>query len=150
MSFPVACANPRCGIHFALGVLRCPRCQTVSPQYAKKLQEDAVPRITVANGPTNPDAKPGEVGYIPPPQETPASPAGDVAAAPEDPAVPAAATGAGPQAATPPPDGPAPDYDALTVAQLREAAKERRLPVGGTKAELVERLTAATEPAARE
>jgi hypothetical protein len=36
------------------------------------------------------------------------------------------------------------------VAQLREAAKERGLPVGGTKAELVERLTAAAESVARE
>lgn len=100
-----------------------------------------MPRITVAGGPSNADARPGEVGYIGPQDVTQE----DVAAhAPEAPAVPAAAGDAGPLEGDAS-SGPAPDYATLTVPQLREAAKERALPTGGTKPELVERLTAATQ-----
>jgi hypothetical protein len=164
MGFPVAC--PKCGVRFALGLLKCPRCQTVSPQYAKPLKEDAVPRITVAAGPTNAGALPGEVGYVPPggPQapgvalvaehgpELTDLPSGghvepvaaheDVAApAPEAPAVSAVTEGAEPDDGARV-EGSAPDYNAMTVAQLRDEAKAKELPVGGSKAELVARLTA--------
>ena len=33
-----------------------------------------------------------------------------------------------------------PDYDAMTVAQLKEALKEKNLPVSGKKADLISRL----------
>jgi hypothetical protein len=94
-----------------------------------------MPRITVAGGPTNAAARPGEVGYIGPD----AAATEDAAApAPEAPAVPAAAQGTGP--GTSPTPGPVPDYASMTLTQLREQAKERGLTVGGSKADLTARL----------
>lgn len=146
MGFPVVCANRDCGIRFASGLLRCPRCRDLSPQYAKPLEEEAVPRITVAAGPTNAAALPGEVGYIPP--EDPAAPEDPATPAFEAPSLPAATDDAGPLDASPahaPAPSPASDYAGLTVPQLRAAAKERELPTGGTKTDLIERLTAAAQ-----
>jgi len=37
-------------------------------------------------------------------------------------------------------------FDALTVAELKEALRERGLPVSGRKADLIERLTSADSP----
>lgn len=113
-----------------------------------------MPRITVADGPSNAGALPGEVGYIEPDAEGLlgagyGGPVGglpfaadDVAAsALEAPAVSVATQGAGPDD-IPPTDGPPPDYASMTVLQLRDAARVARLPVGGSKAQLVERLEA--------
>jgi hypothetical protein len=57
---------PKCTTRFAVGLLRCPQCQTTAPQFADRMKEDTMPRITVAGGPSNPDAQPGEPGYIAP------------------------------------------------------------------------------------
>lgn len=112
---PVVCT--RCQTRFALGLLQCPRCKQVSPQYAANVkEEEQVPRITVAGGPSNADAVPGEVGYAgPEPVELPDD--GPVAAAPAD-------TG----------------WQSMTLAQLREAAKARGLSGSGAKADVVARL----------
>lgn len=100
-----------------------------------------MPTITVTGGPSNAGARPGEVGYIgleaehgPELTELPpgrfVEPAGAPAAADED-------SGS---ADLPPSAGPASDHASMTVAQLREAAKTRGLPVGGSKADLVARV----------
>ena len=57
---------PDCTARFAVGLLRCPQCQAPAPRFADRMKEDTVPRITVAGGPSNPDAAPGETGYIAP------------------------------------------------------------------------------------
>lgn len=58
---------PDCTARFAVGLLRCPQCGTPAPQFADRMKEDDdMPRITVAGGPSNPDAQPGETGYIAP------------------------------------------------------------------------------------
>lgn len=110
-----------------------------------------MPRITVASGPSNAAAAPGEVGYMAleaerGPELTNLPPAGFVEPAAAAPEAAAAARGAGPED-LPPADGPAPDYTSMTVAQLRDAAKTQGLPLGGSKADLLARLTATTVPA---
>src|SRR5215472_6675998 len=57
---------PACTCRFAVGLFRCPQCQTVAPLFAGRVREETelVPRITVAEGPTNPGALPGEPGYV--------------------------------------------------------------------------------------
>lgn len=57
---------PECTTRFAVGLLRCPHCQAPAPRFADRMKEEDMPRITVAGGPSNPDAQPGETGYIPP------------------------------------------------------------------------------------
>ena len=58
---------PDCTTRFAVGLLRCPHCQAPAPHFADRMkEEDMAPRITVAGGPSNPDAQPGETGYITP------------------------------------------------------------------------------------
>lgn len=57
---------PKCTCRFAVGLLRCPQCHEVAPMFADRMKEDTMPRITVAGGPSNPDAQPGETGYIAP------------------------------------------------------------------------------------
>jgi hypothetical protein len=60
---PVTCTN--CQTRFALGLLACPRCRTVSPQYAANVKkEEVMPHTTVGGGPSNAGAQPGEVGFI--------------------------------------------------------------------------------------
>lgn len=89
-----------------------------------------MPRITVAEGPSNPDAAPGEVGYTGPDvDEAPAAKVHgehgpELVAMSPDAAVVAAA-----------------DYASMTQAALRDEAKTRGLPVGGSKADLATRLT---------
>ncbi len=51
------------------------------------------------------------------------------------------ADGVGPQPGDPVPSPPAEILAELTVAQLREQAREQGLPTSGTKDELVDRLT---------
>lgn len=127
-----------CGVRFAIGLLACPRCKHIAPRFAGRVKEDHMPRITVAAGPTNAAALPGEVGYMEPAKATGGHT--DVAApAPEAPAVPAATEGADPPTPGPVP-GSAPDYSSMTQAALREEARGRGLPVGGSKADLAGRL----------
>lgn len=58
---------PKCTTRFAVGLLRCPQCGATAPAFADRMKEDTdMPRITVAGGPSNPDAQPGETGYIAP------------------------------------------------------------------------------------
>ena len=66
---------PKCTCRFAVGLLRCPQCQATAPAFADRMKEDTdMPRITVAGGPSNPDAQPGETGYIAPEGSEPSSP----------------------------------------------------------------------------
>lgn len=54
-----------CTCRFAVGLLRCPQCEAPAPTFADRMKEDdSMPRITVAGGPSNADAQPGEPGYI--------------------------------------------------------------------------------------
>lgn len=86
-----------------------------------------MPRITVASGPSNAGAAPGEVGYI-----APAEPeAPEVAAE----AVPEVLDEPGPE-----PDPAPADWASKTVGQLRKAAGERGLDTAGPKADLAARL----------
>ncbi|MEV7389621.1 SAP domain-containing protein [Streptomyces sp. NPDC091215] len=117
---------PDCTARFAVGLLRCPHCQAPAPLFADRMEEDdTVPRITVAGGPSNADALPGEPGYI-----EPAEPAED------------------------PTDAPAVDkepepvaYQDRPAADLKAELRQRGLPTGGSKTELVQRLTEADEDA---
>lgn len=99
-----------------------------------------MPRITVGGGPSNPDALPGEVGYMPPPGDDAAvasgatAPGGWTQVEPAREARPAVAEDAEP----PQPDAPV--YTSMTQAALRDEAKSRGLPVGGSKADLAARL----------
>lgn len=112
--FPVVCSH--CRTRFALGLMRCPRCQKVSPQYAANVKEEYMPRITVADGPSNAAARPGEVGYI---EHEVVVVAEEVAAE-----VHVAA-----------------DWASKPLAHLREAAKNRGLTASGSKSDLAARLT---------
>ena len=48
--FAIAC--PACRTRLASGLLRCPRCKHISPQYAAVVkEEEGMPKITVAAGP---------------------------------------------------------------------------------------------------
>lgn len=130
--FPIVCTG--CKTRFALGLLRCPRCQQVSPQYAANAKEMYMPKITVAAGPSNADAKPGEVGYVERVGHKAAEVAAEVVAEVHDVA----------------------NWASKPLAHLRDAAKERGLPATGSKADLAARLTeheaaqAQAEPAAEE
>jgi hypothetical protein len=113
--FPIVCTG--CKTRFALGLLRCPRCKQVSPQYAAavKKKEKGMPRITVAGGPSNAAAKPGEVGYI---EHEAAEVAEEVVAEVHVVA----------------------DWASKPLAHLREAAKDRGLTASGSKTDLAARL----------
>lgn len=145
-----------CGVRFAIGLMRCPRCQALSPRFANVVKEDAVPRITVAGGPSNAAALPGEVGHVAPAEDAPpvqwkgehgpelielpapaqVLPEGWTA----DPGPDAHASRA-PIVADPVlPGADAPDYGSLPKAALVDEAKSRELPVSGSKAELAARL----------
>jgi len=116
--FAIACAG--CQTRFASGLMRCPRCKHISPQYAGLVkEEEAMPKITVAAGPSNADAKPGEVGYIEHVEHKAAEVASEVAAEVHDVA----------------------DWASKPLAHLREAAKDRGLSTSGSKADLAARLT---------
>lgn len=120
-----------CGQSLAWGLLRCPRCQTVAPLFAGRVKEEQMPHITVAGGPSNAAAAPGEVGYVgPDPTETPTGQA-VIEPSPE------------PETA---PDGEAEPADtswaAMPLAQLREHAKSRGLSTSGPKADLAARIAA--------
>lgn len=123
-----------CGCRFAVGFLACPTCRVVAPLYAGRTEGVQVPRITVAGGPSNPAAQPGEVGHVT--------------------AEPAAAElrgEHGPELVGLP-DGtaviPAADYASMSQAALRGEAKTRGLPVGGSKADLAARLNEHDQQAA--
>jgi hypothetical protein len=58
-----------CGTRFATGFFRCPRCRAVAPLFADQVKESKLPRITVAGGPSNAGAQPGEPGYVVPAAE---------------------------------------------------------------------------------
>lgn len=86
-------------------------------------------KITVAGGASNAHALPGETGYIEPADTAPeAAPEGFLS----------------PDVAALLPEGwnadPGPDYGTMTQAALRDEAKARGLPTGGTKADLAARL----------
>ncbi len=118
--FPIVCTG--CKTRFALGLLRCPRCQQVSPQYAANVKEMYMPKITVTAGPSNAGAQPGEVGYIKRAEhkaaEVVAEVKAEVAAEVHD----------------------AVDWASKPLAHLREAAKDRKLPTAGSKADLAARI----------
>lgn len=82
-----------------------------------------MPRITVAGGPSNPDALPGETGYIAPPEE-----ADEVRASVEEPA---------PEAE---PEAVEESYEDWTVEQLKEELGKRDLAKSGKRDDLVARL----------
>lgn len=90
-------------------------------------------RITVAGGPSDVRALPGEVGYIGPPRD--AEPEPVEAAAPGGVLPEGWTSDPGPAA-----DSAVPDYGSMTQAALRDEAKSRGLPVGGSKADLAARL----------
>lgn len=103
-----------------------------------------MPRITVAGGPSNPHAQPGEAGYIEPADPGAWEWRGEHG--PELVELPAPADVL-PEGWTADP-GPAagrladaPDYGLMTQAALRDEAKTRGLPSGGSKAELAARLS---------
>ncbi len=117
-----------CGTRFAIGFLACPRCRTVAPLYARHMEGAQVPRITVAGGASNPDALPGEAGYV----EQAAAEQNAVEIRGEH----------GPELTDMPPGQTVTttDYASMTQAALRDEAKTRGLPVGGSKADLAARL----------
>jgi len=98
-----------------------------------------MPRITVAGGASNPDALPGEAGYIAPELEPEVAFEGEHG--PELAPLPAPGTVL-PQgwAPDPAPTADAPDYGSMTKGALVEEAKARSLPAGGSKADLAARL----------
>jgi hypothetical protein len=129
---------PGCGCRFAVGLLRCPQCQAIAPLFAERVKEEegTVPRITVAGGPSNAAAQPGEPGYVQPEgADAPLEPV-DAAQEPAEPDV------------SEPADGPADGGDAATdvphedkpVADLKAELRDRGLPVSGSKEQLVARL----------
>lgn len=124
----------KCGIRFAVGLMRCPRCKKIAPQYAALAKkEEIMPRITVASGPSNAGAVPGEVGYI----ERAEHKAAEVAAEVRAEAKAEVHTVV--------------DWTSKSLAHLRVAAKDRGLSAAGPKADLAARLTehdAAKAPAA--
>jgi hypothetical protein len=125
-----------CGVRFAVGLMRCPRCRALAPRFSGIVKEDAVPRITVSGGASNPDARPGEVGYVEPvgaQAEPEASAASPMVEAVQEDAAPPPIELSGELSGTP-------DYGSMTQAALRELAKARGLPVGGSKADLAARL----------
>ncbi len=104
-----------------------------------------MPRITVAGGASNPDALPGEVGYVEPEAAAEAEPefAFEGEHGPEPVELPAPhevlpegwSSDPGPRAG-----GEAPNYEAMNKSDLIDEAKARKLPVSGTKADLAARL----------
>lgn len=123
-----------CGGRVALGLMRCGRCQTVTAMFAQQMKERSMPRITVAGGPTNPAAGPGETGYI-----EPEAVSAQREMRGED----------GPEIELPEgklvalPDGLVPvlrDYSSMTLVELRKHAGARGLPTSGSKSALLERL----------
>jgi hypothetical protein len=138
-----------CGVRFAVGLMRCPRCRALAPRFSGIVKEDAVPRITVSGGASNPDARPGEVGYVEPVgAQAEGAPPQVVAPVEEDAGAPPVEVRgeSGPELAELPEGSTvsdsqaAPDYGSMTQAALRELAKARGLPVGGSKADLAARL----------
>jgi predicted nucleic acid-binding Zn-ribbon protein len=118
---PVTCTN--CQTRFALGLLACPRCRTVSPQYAANVKkEEVMPHTTVGGGPSNAGAQPGEVGYVGRAEHKAAEVVKEAVA--EAKAEVHAAE----------------DWASKPLAHLREAAKNRGLPTAGNKADLAARL----------
>jgi hypothetical protein len=114
-----------------VGLLRCPQCHAVAPMFADRMknEEEIVPRITVAGGPSNAAAEPGEVGYVPEETAVEETPAPAVEPEPE----------------------PESLYEEQSVADLKALCRERGLPAGGSKADLVQRLADdGPEPAAAE
>lgn len=102
-----------CGSRFVVGFLRCPRCQAVAPLFAGRVKEEAVPKATVNSGVSNAGVAVGIRGERGP----------ELVEMPEGAPVVSAA-----------------DYASMTQAALREEAKARSLPVGGSKADLAARL----------
>jgi hypothetical protein len=104
-----------------------------------------MPKITVAGGASNPDALPGETGYIAPQPAPEPEPEPEAAFegehGPELAPLPAPGTVL-PQgwAPDPAPTADAPDYGSMTKGALVEEAKARALPVSGSKADLAARL----------
>ncbi|TMC47282.1 MAG: hypothetical protein E6J20_19980 [Chloroflexi bacterium] len=116
--FPTVCGG--CQTRFAIGLLRCPRCKQIAPQYAANVKkEEAMPRITVAGGPSNAAAAPGEVGHIQHAEHEAAEAVAEVETGVRDVA----------------------DWASKPLAHLREAARERGLPAVGNKADLAARLS---------
>lgn len=101
-------------------------------------------RITVAGGPSDARAQPGEAGYIGPGpsalptarDELPGAGAAEPMQAPRAASEGGYAAAAGSAGPTP----PQPDYASMSAGALRALAKERALPATGSKAELAARL----------
>jgi hypothetical protein len=61
---------PDCSTRFAVGLFRCPQCRATAPLFADRVErESKMPRITVAGGPSNAAAQPGDPGYVAPDAE---------------------------------------------------------------------------------
>ena len=108
----------RCTTRFAVGLPYCPQCTSTDIE-----KEDGVPKTTVHGGPSN---------------------AGEAAESPREAVSPATAL----SAAEPESEAEAKGYAASTVEELREVLRLRKLPISGTKAELVARLEADDDDAA--
>lgn len=94
-------------------------------------------RITVAGGPSNAQAQPGEPGYVPPAEE-----AADVPVTAAD-NPPADAQDEPVSSVNDQPEGvndPAGEHADKPVADLKAELRDRGLPVSGSKADLVQRL----------
>lgn len=150
-----------CTTRFSVGAPACPHCGS------RDFYEEGsvMPKITVHNGPSNAGAQVVAGGWsdTTTPDEWPAASGPEPVAAPEEPAEPVSADDAGqglgevvepevepefeplPEAEDTPAEQE-PDYESLTVPQLRELLAERELPTSGTKPELVTRLRTHDEP----
>jgi hypothetical protein len=61
---------PACSTRFAVGLFRCPQCRATAPLFADRVEKESkMARITVAGGPSNAAAQPGEPGYVEQPAE---------------------------------------------------------------------------------
>ncbi len=147
----------KCPCRFAVGLACCPQCGALAPGFAARQRraEENMPRITVAGGPSNAQAQPGEVGYVPPEGADTAPADGvrrlvDAGYEPEEVAAVVGLPDGGDldaagvnEHADGPADGGAaaevPHAD-KPVADLKAELRDRGLPVSGSKADLVQRL----------
>lgn len=147
-----------CTTRFAVGLLACPHCHST-----KFYEEGSVmPKITVHGGPSNAAVDLSNPADVATPEPV-LLPAGSEVLSADEVRVTVDGVDQGPGEVaetlggefTPLPEAvegdtaeheSVPDYEAWTVAQLREVLAERQLPVSGKHAELVARLRTHDEP----
>lgn len=114
-----------CGTEYSVGAPRCPHCLATDPirPEAQLAKENEMAKITVAAGPSNVDAEPGQPGHVPAEGVEPTEV--------EESAVETVDEGT---------DDEVVDYGDFTVEELRAELADRNLPVSGNKPELVKRL----------